>query len=930
MRWLERFRSRSAVPEASKPTADATHVLEEEVPRYPPFMKGLPVVSPDKLLATQSELIARISQSVLVNKDLFDRFYISALRRFAAFAHLLPASQSHHHRGAGGLLRHSIEVALWTLQAGDKMLLNIGTTPAQRRNIEPRWQLCAFLAGLLHDVGKPVTDVVVSSNDRSQVWKPITNNLHDWAVSNRINSYFLDWRPGRARQHTSLSSLVAERIITTETLAWIEEGGTDLIVWLMEALNNNPSPTNPLHDLVLKGDQASVERDMKTMGVAMAGYELGIPVERHLTDIMRRFIKESLWMVNEPGARVWKIEGGVYLVWPAAGDEIARQIKEDAVPGFPRTSDGILDMLVERQLAFLREDDEASGRFWKIAPEILSVKIPKIALSCIRLRDDALLSSTGIADVPGVILSGTESAKQTSSTKAKSSQSQLFEETGTKVPTLETQSVANQEGAHSVEAAAEVASKASSNTPKAKPKQTVKYHVDQETGEITSMEIEPENGPTQSRELRKAEGVGEGKKEVSGIVALKVKSKPADTTEEAISSHVRSDGEGGAATEATLPAGAAGNVDPDVSVDERKAMGRSPKKSKGEKAVAAIEFTGGVGLMLAALAEDLKAGVKSWERDALVDDERMVHLRWPGACSGYGLIPKAILDEASEKQWIWVDPYNPMVRLQEAAFSGETCKSLRLNVDASGAFLLLAAKGDLFSRSTPRPDQQDPKATESSVAVEVQAQSPNVPSSGLKSPADSAPEQSEVLLEPRRTTKETWAQSDLLSGANDEHSKSASSGEAKVEEVPTVPPSEARAPKPQANQLDTPRPPANVSAAPKSPGRKDHQAELKSQVASSIKPNQAAKMAGAEAPAPSSETESVKASPSVGQIIEVVGQVKQLRSEDGWDVLSRHTCLSKLRENGIDLSHRELTNLVKQHSDRLMVKGAYVYYKSPA
>ena len=103
MRWLERFRSRSAVPEASKPTADATHVLEEEVPRYPPFMKGLPVVSPDKLLATQSELIARISQSVLVNKDLFDRFYISSLRRFAAFAHLLPASQSHHHRGAGGL-----------------------------------------------------------------------------------------------------------------------------------------------------------------------------------------------------------------------------------------------------------------------------------------------------------------------------------------------------------------------------------------------------------------------------------------------------------------------------------------------------------------------------------------------------------------------------------------------------------------------------------------------------------------------------------------------------------------------------------------------------------------------------------------------------------------------------------------------------------
>ncbi|KAA3419555.1 TraI domain-containing protein, partial [Streptococcus pneumoniae] len=35
----------------------------------------------------------------------------------ARFAHLLPASQSHHHRGAGGLLRHSLEVGLWALPA---------------------------------------------------------------------------------------------------------------------------------------------------------------------------------------------------------------------------------------------------------------------------------------------------------------------------------------------------------------------------------------------------------------------------------------------------------------------------------------------------------------------------------------------------------------------------------------------------------------------------------------------------------------------------------------------------------------------------------------------------------------------------------------------------------------------------------------------
>ncbi|NEJ91576.1 phosphohydrolase, partial [Rhizobium leguminosarum] len=150
-----------------------------------------------------------------------------------------------------------------------------------------------------HDVGKPATDLVVTSHDRTKVWKPLTENLSDWATANDISAYFLDWRPGRAKQHVALSNLLADRIIGAETLGWIEEGGTELVVWLMEALNANPGARNPLFDLVATSDQASVERDMKTLGVAMAGYELGVPVERHLTDIMRRLIREGVWQVNE-------------------------------------------------------------------------------------------------------------------------------------------------------------------------------------------------------------------------------------------------------------------------------------------------------------------------------------------------------------------------------------------------------------------------------------------------------------------------------------------------------------------------------------------------------------------------------------------------------------------------------------------------------
>lgn len=388
----------------STPAALRAKVLDEDIPRYPPFMKGLPVLPPQKLVDAQFELLDQIQSSVIVKKELYEKHYLGAIRRFAAFAHLLPASQSHHHRGAGGLLRHSMECGLMALQGSDKMLLDLGRPPSHRRELEPRLQLAAFLGGLCHDAGKPATDVVVTSHDRELIWRPIKENLWDWAQSSGIDSYFLEWRPGRNKQHQALSNLLSERIITNETLAWIAEGGTELVVWLMESLNENPTATNPLFELIKRADQQSVKRDLETMGTAMAGYEVGVPVERSITDKMRTLVRQGIWGVNEPGARVWNIGGHIYLVWPAAGQELAQSIRDEGIPGIPRTCDSILDMLVERQLAFLPEGHDTQDRLWRIAPDSITAKIPGKELTCIRLRNDSLVSTIPIARVPGVVV----------------------------------------------------------------------------------------------------------------------------------------------------------------------------------------------------------------------------------------------------------------------------------------------------------------------------------------------------------------------------------------------------------------------------------------------------------------------------------------------------------------------------------------------
>lgn len=399
------FRRKSAKPAEIEQVVHESTWSEAEIPRYPPFMKGLPVIAPTRLLETQQELIGRIRNSALATPEIFERYYLSIIRRYATYIHLLPASQAHHHRGAGGLLRHALEVGLWALQASDKVIIKDARSPAHRREMEPRWQLAVFMAALCHDAGKPVTDATITNKDRTKIWNPLTNPLYEWATENDLQAYYIEWREGRGRSHTSLSSLVADRIFGTEAVAWINEGKTDFVVWLMESLAGNPGAQNLIHPLVIQADQASVERDMRTMGVAMAGYDIGVPVERHVTDMMRRMVRESRWLVNEPGARVWNIEGAIYLIWPAAGDELAKEAREESIPGIPRTADGMLDMLVERKMAFMLYEDEKPV-LWEIAPTILVEKIPDIRLKAIRLKDDTLVSSQPLPHVPGKILRG--------------------------------------------------------------------------------------------------------------------------------------------------------------------------------------------------------------------------------------------------------------------------------------------------------------------------------------------------------------------------------------------------------------------------------------------------------------------------------------------------------------------------------------------
>lgn len=387
---------------------------EEEIPRYPPFMKGLPAAPVEVILASQTDLIQAIEQALALPDDLYQSVVVPVIARYAAFSHLLPASESHHHRGAGGLFRHGLEVANWATLSSQGCLFATHASPRERKTLELRWRLAVCFAGLLHDIGKPVSDIAVIDRQGQTTWNPCDENLTDWAERHQIDRYFLRWRENRHKRHEQFSALVIERVLTKASRSYILEPGPEIMQAMLETIHGLNRGAK-LSELVIAADCQSVERDLKAH-YHSHDLAMGMPVEKYLFDAMRRLVKSGQWQVNEKGARLWRFQEGIHIVWRMGAQDIVATLIKDKVPGIPRDEDTLADILIERGFAIPKvASDGRQYRYWRMQPEGLDAGLymlrlaslelifsnePPVAIHAIELADSAEADTAITSDEP--------------------------------------------------------------------------------------------------------------------------------------------------------------------------------------------------------------------------------------------------------------------------------------------------------------------------------------------------------------------------------------------------------------------------------------------------------------------------------------------------------------------------------------------------
>lgn len=338
----------------------------EPIPRWPEYGAAMVAATPDELLATQHDLLVRLKETCTLSGGQFDELLMPALRRYAAWVHLLPASEQHHHYGPGGLLRHGFEVALHAARMANGRQVGLDLPPSQRTAYTVRWRVATLLGGLLHDIGKPLVDCGATDPDRTITWPAAGGDLYSWLLANGLTHYRIYWRSGaRHERHKPVGTAVMREILGPELLAWLADEPTqEVVTLLMMTVGGQTSASNVMSVVVSRADSMSVEADLKrlaqrTQATATGGPQSGAGM---VMAKLRKLVENNRLVVNRTGGQLWVLDDGCYGVFPALLDAVAAELTREAVPGLPANRTELAELLATTGFIEVCQTDTEDGR----------------------------------------------------------------------------------------------------------------------------------------------------------------------------------------------------------------------------------------------------------------------------------------------------------------------------------------------------------------------------------------------------------------------------------------------------------------------------------------------------------------------------------------------------------------------------------------
>lgn len=385
--WLERFwksllapvPARVQLPVAFNPSPDYD-VVNVSIPRYPPFDDGLPCVPVARVMDTQREYIRRIQELGVDGAP-------EAIANLVRFVHLLPASHDSAFRGAGGLFRLCLETAFHSYQAAQGKIFAAAEPTETRSQMEKRWQVACFYAGLCCELGRAVTTAVVTT-EQGEVWTPF-EPLANWFESRHATRYFL--RPPRnqssATDYSSISGTVVGHVIPRAVLNSLSQGSDRGVISTMLStigrVNDAFSNTSVLAKTVRKARDQLIERDLRQAPMSFGSPLVGMHLEPYLIGAMRELVANGTWQVNAKMARVHLAPDGCFIFWLTGVPELLDLLRTNSIVGVPTEPRTLAETLAAEGVLERNQD----GQVWWYVKTPFGPRVQQV----VKLSDPTLL-----------------------------------------------------------------------------------------------------------------------------------------------------------------------------------------------------------------------------------------------------------------------------------------------------------------------------------------------------------------------------------------------------------------------------------------------------------------------------------------------------------------------------------------------------------
>lgn len=324
------------------------------------------VRSSPQLLEPHVLTLEKIRECTSLRDRDWQSIYMPMFENMAMMVQLLPASAGHHHNKAGGLLAHTLEIALYAARAKRAVVYNSTGAENEVKLLQQAFTFACISAAVMHDLGKLVTDIIVVDKDTGKRWNPILGPMPVGVP------YAFKWNRGHKRSkqdHEQASGLLVSLIIPAIGIKWLSDIDDTLYrLWISSITGHGEGFGGDVYNVVHRADIESAKTNLNAetlelsdTAVSNQGFKQVDGGARYFHEPFIKYWSNTLsdgsWKLNKPGAAAWVTDDHVLIVAPSRLVETVNALRSTVDRNLPQDIATIVRQLHDlRALSTLVDD----------------------------------------------------------------------------------------------------------------------------------------------------------------------------------------------------------------------------------------------------------------------------------------------------------------------------------------------------------------------------------------------------------------------------------------------------------------------------------------------------------------------------------------------------------------------------------------------